>query len=245
MKHFFTLAFIASSTLLSAQSNLEIRSASGTLLNGTTQVHSGFSTDVEVAADNYYVHNISGASIAVRCRRDEISVVPGSQNSLCWALCSSDYVAGAMPSLTAPGGSITINSMDSLNAFILHYKPTGTTGTSLFRVTFYNPSVTSDTAVFYQQFDITLGVGDLASKELNVSAYPNPATNYINIDIENMDEKGTIRIVDALGVTVKTATFNGDSNVKFSTADLRTGLYFYSIVSNNKTVLTRRIVITH
>lgn len=244
MKHFFTLAFACSVTLLSAQSNLEIRSATGVLLDGTTQVHTGLSTDSEVIAEGYYVHNTSGSTIGVRCKREEISVVANTENNVCWSLCSADYTAGDQPILIAPGGSLNINGGDSLNAFYIHYKPDGYAGVSLFKVTFYNPSVVSDTAVFYIQFDVALSVHDVASKALNINAYPNPANNYINIDVENLGEKSTLRIVDALGVTVKTATLNGDSNLKFNTSDLRAGVYFYSLITNNKTVLTRRIVIT-
>ncbi|HYG51140.1 MAG TPA: T9SS type A sorting domain-containing protein [Flavobacteriales bacterium] len=243
MRHFFTLILTCTAGLLSAQ-NLQITDGSGNVLNGTTQTHTGLSTDSEVIADGYYVHNTSGAAMGVRCKREEISVVANTENNVCWALCSSDYTAGAMPVLIAPGGSININSGDSINAFYLHYKPDGFAGVSLFKVTFYNPSVASDTAVVYVQFDVALSVTDVASKALTVNAYPNPANNFINIDIENLGSKSTLRIVDALGITVKTATLNGDANVKFNTSDLRAGVYFYSLMTNDKVILTRRMVIT-
>jgi Secretion system C-terminal sorting domain len=243
MKHIFTLIIATATTLVSAQ-NLEIREAGGPVLNGTTVVHAGNASDFEIKAENYYVHNTSGSPIAVRCQRDEVSVVSGSKSALCWVICSADYVAGAQPSLTAPGGSATINPGDSLNLFVLHYKPEGNAGISLFKVIFYNPSVASDTAVFYVQFDAALSVSESTANPISLNAYPNPANNSINIAVENFNEKATLKIVDALGITVKTAQVNGDANLKFNTTDLRAGVYFYSLVSNNKTILTRRIVIT-
>lgn len=243
MKHIFTLIIAAATTLVSAQ-NLEIREAGGPVLNGQTVVIAGNASDFELKAENYYVHNTSGSSINVRCQRDEVTVVTGTKTALCWVICSAFYDATVMPSLTAPGGSATIAPGDSLNLFILHFQPQGNAGTNLFKITFYNPSVTSDTAVFYVQFDAALTVGEAVANPISMNAYPNPANNSINIAVENFNEKATLKIVDALGITVKTAQVNGDANLKFNTTDLRAGVYFYSLISNNKTILTRRIVIT-
>ncbi len=243
MKQIFTLLAIVITGSLTAQT-LDIRTAAGVSVTGTTVVHTGLATDAEIVSTNFYVHNTSGATVAVRCSREEISVVPNTYNSLCWAICSSDQLAGSTPVLIAPGGTVPISAGDSINLYVLHYKPTGYSGTSLFKVKFYNPSVSADTAVFFVQFDAALSVSETAAPSLAINAYPNPANSYINIDVDNFSEKATLRIVDALGVTVKTATINGEANLKFNTTDLREGVYFYSLISNNKTILTRRLVIT-
>jgi hypothetical protein len=243
MKHFFTLIIVFATTLASAQS-LEIREAGGPSLNGQTVLVAGNASDFEIKAENYYIHNTTSSTIAVRCQRDEVSVVTGSMSALCWVICSADYLAGSVPSLTAPGGSANILPGDSLNLFVLHYKPQGNAGNSLFKVTFYNPSVAADTAVLFVEFDAALSVSESAMNPVSINAYPNPANNSINIAVDNFNDKATLKIVDALGITVKTAQVNGDANLKFNTTDLRAGVYFYSLISNNKTILTRRIVIT-
>lgn len=243
MKHIFTLLFLSVTSVVSSQ-NLQIKSAAGAVIDGQTFVHPGNQSDTEIIAEGYYVHNIGSTSISVRCKRDEIIVVPNTGTALCWAACSSDNLAGVSPTLLAPGGSIVMAPGDSIDLFKLHFYPHNTPGLNLYKVTFYNASAPADTAMFYHQFDIATSVSEIASKSIGINAYPNPANNYINIDIENLNDNATLRIVDALGITVKTAKINGDTNLKFNLADLRAGVYFYSLVSDNKTILTRRLIIT-
>lgn len=243
MKHIFTFFLFALTVAATAQ-NLQIRSAAGTVIDGQTFLHTGSQGDFEIVAEGYFLHNIGSTSIAVRCKRDEMIVVPNTGTALCWAACSPDYLAGASPTLVAPAGAITMAPGDSLDLFKLHFYPHNTPGYNLYKVTFYNSSIAADTVIFYHEFDIATSVTENVAKPISINAYPNPANSFINIDVANFNEIATLRIVDALGITVKLAQINGESNLKFSTGDLRQGVYFYSLISNNKTILTRRLVIT-
>lgn len=242
MKKIFTLCFSLLAVQALTAQNLEIRDNMGTVVNGDTLDHVGLASDVDIPAHDYKVYNVSGANITASCTRYEATTVTGTANSLCWSVCSIDYGAGAMPTLMAPGGPQTIAAGGFCDLFVLHYKPLNNPGTALYLVTFKNVSVPTDSAYFYVRFNATVSVPEV-NKTAKISAYPNPASTYVNVDVDLFDENTSLRIVDVLGATVKTIPVNNTS-MKISTADLKEGIYFYSLMDRNKAVVTRRLVIS-
>ncbi|HEY1040099.1 MAG TPA: T9SS type A sorting domain-containing protein [Bacteroidia bacterium] len=71
-------------------------------------------------------------------------------------------------------------------------------------------------------------------------AYPNPATNYINISSTN-DEAVTVELYDITGKMVSTGVFD-DKKVRFETAGMAEGLYIYSVKNkDNKVISTGKV----
>lgn len=244
MNKIFTTSILSLAALFVNAQSLEIRDGSGTVINGQTVSFSGLSTDFEIVAEGYDVYNVSSSAKNIRCKRVEISGVTGTKNALCWSACSPDYDFGVQPILVAPSGAQNIAAGDFRDLFVLHYKPNSNVGMSSFRVVFYDQSNPTDSAYINVNFDAVLSVSDNFAKPASISAYPNPANNAVTIDVANYNEKATLRVIDALGVTVKTVAINGEGDVKLSVADLREGVYFYSLISgNNSTIVTRRLVI--
>lgn len=242
MKKIFTLCLSVLALQAATAQNLEIRDAMGTVLNGDTVDHAGLTTDFDIQAHNYYVFNVSSSPMVVKCKRTEINAVPSSASALCWTVCSMDYNAGDMPVLTAPGGPQTINNGFNCDLFVLHYKPLGNPGTSLFRVAFINNADANDSAHFYIRFHATVSVPEV-SKNISIKAYPNPANQFVNFEVDQLGEATSVKIVDVLGSTVKNIPLTS-LNTKVSTADLKEGVYFYSVMDRNKVLTTRRFVIS-
>jgi len=240
MKRIFTGLFLL--LTLGAGAQIQITDGMGNVLNSDTVTIVGTSGEYELIAEHYYVHNIGSSSIDIKCKRQEMTVVDGSTAALCWMVCSAYYPKGADPTLLAPGGAYTSPAGDSVDLFKLHYQPNTNPGVSKYKVIFFNSVDASDGAVLYVKFDIALGMKEV-SKTFSLNAYPNPASNMVNIDASNVSPNAYLRIVDVLGTVVKTVQFNTTS-LKISTADLKEGIYFYSVVDNNKAVITRRLVIS-
>lgn len=82
----------------------------------------------------------------------------------------------------------------------------------------------------------TVGIGDdlLASK---IRAYPNPATNFVNIDVPKDAE---IRVVDLLGHQVFTKQ-NTNRSERIDLSQLEQGVYFLQVMHENDAA-TMRIV---
>jgi plastocyanin len=83
----------------------------------------------------------------------------------------------------------------------------------------------------------TTGINEQA-KELSFLVYPNPATNYINVNVSGSDDNtATIEVINLLGSKVidlggKQTLVNGVKRIDVSA--LPKGVYFVNIVADNK-----------
>ena len=77
---------------------------------------------------------------------------------------------------------------------------------------------------------------DVAEDALSVSVYPNPASLFINFDIEtDQQSEFMIQIIDANGRVIYTDRFN-DTRYELLLSDFTAGTYFYKIVRNTTKV---------
>ncbi len=84
-----------------------------------------------------------------------------------------------------------------------------------------------------------LSTNDFLASQLSV--YPNPATNVINVsNADNILVNG-VEIVDLNGRTVKTAKFDGVTEAQINISDLSAGMYMMTVSSDQGT-LTKKII---
>ena len=86
----------------------------------------------------------------------------------------------------------------------------------------------------------TLATEEITNLTSDLSVYPNPTTNKVNINLANNKEIANVTITNILGKVVKTTTMNGE-NTQLSVKDLINGVYFVSIETTNK-VITKSLV---
>jgi len=84
----------------------------------------------------------------------------------------------------------------------------------------------------------TAGTKDFASQ---LSVFPNPATNVINVANNNGILVNGIQITDLNGRTVKTVKFAGVTEAQVNISDLASGMYLMT-VSSDKGTMTQKIV---
>ena len=88
----------------------------------------------------------------------------------------------------------------------------------------------------------TTGISQYSNLNSNISIYPNPATNIINIDISTSSmPNATIVITNMLGNTVKQVS-GVNNQVSINVADLSEGVYNISI-AGNEGVINKRVVL--
>lgn len=75
-------------------------------------------------------------------------------------------------------------------------------------------------------------------KSLNLTAYPNPATNYIQVKLNSKAENLTYRIVNTLGQVVKHGYLNR-SNISIS--DIKSGIYVLEVHDGQKSITTKLV----
>ncbi len=79
-----------------------------------------------------------------------------------------------------------------------------------------------------------VGIQENGKPQLDVKVYPNPASNYVYIEVVDAKDKITIEIFDMLGNLVKAGTFsNSQKYITIPVEDLSKGLYSVRIKAEN------------
>ena len=96
--------------------------------------------------------------------------------------------------------------------------------------------------------DENTAVGEPHDGEIEMNAYPNPADNYVRIDLENPEGKNIkVMLYDASGQLMETlhdgpSNYTGKASLNFSIHSLPAGQYFVHVMLGNEEVVTRSIV---
>jgi hypothetical protein len=118
--------------------------------------------------------------------------------------------------------------------------------TVLYRV--YNIAAGSvDTATVSLHYVCTTGINETEQAIISVNAFPNPASSMvaINYEVKEAFGVGKISVYNMLGKQVKQITIaDQQGNVKINTSDLTEGIYFYSIVLDNKVMATKKLIVS-
>jgi hypothetical protein len=111
------------------------------------------------------------------------------------------------------------------------YKYTGTSKI-IYQVFNKNNPLDSATLYFNISYSKPSGMNDLI--ENNLSIYPNPVTNKINIQSNLNIQNATLKIINSLGEIVTNKVINSEN--EFDVSNLKNGVYFLSILSNTHSV---------
>lgn len=91
------------------------------------------------------------------------------------------------------------------------------------------------------------GVATIAGKEISVEAVPNPASDYIDFNLNGVEslqnQSLEISIHDITGREVARKAVNADAKVKFDVYSLSPGLYIYKLRSNGELFYSGKIMI--
>ena len=85
-----------------------------------------------------------------------------------------------------------------------------------------------------------VGIQQLSSAKLNVSVYPNPTTNSVNVN--GLVKGDIVTVSDITGRTIQSKSFGGDNQLSFDLTNSNTGVYFINISRSGKITSTNKIV---
>ena len=89
---------------------------------------------------------------------------------------------------------------------------------------------------------ICTGIQSQSSEIAVINIFPNPFTTQTTIDLNADYRNATIKIIDVLGKELKSINFSG-KQVILEREELKAGMYFIQIISENKTIATNKIII--
>ena len=93
-----------------------------------------------------------------------------------------------------------------------------------------------------QPYEISITTGLLETDiKLNLSAYPNPTTNYLMLQIDNYDKALSYQLYDIGGKLLESNTVVANSTT-IKMEQMPTGTYLLKVIQNNKEVKTFKII---
>ena len=204
-----------------------------TLPNDSIYISGTVNDNLLVATSS--VTNITSGIVKVRVRRTIQTVVSGTQNYFCWSVCHG-------PSVSEDPDYLEINAGATRNDFYADYLPQGQSGQSVIFYTFFNHDTPSDSVRLKVVFDIApTGIASVEAKN-NFQLYPNPANDIIRVKC-NFDTNADLIIYDITGKMVRRESLiASQSDYTLSIADLRSGVYFYSLNNDKEIVSMKKLI---
>jgi hypothetical protein len=201
------------------------------------------------------LHNTTASALQYKVNRTILNPPIEADASLYFCTGTQCYSPNSSTTFTPAGaaeiigGYATLPSGPGTYGISAHYDA-GTVCTSdvyvLYRV--YNMATsTTDTAYITLKYKASAtGVNEIAPASGILSgAYPNPASTIVSVkyDISNAEE-GKIIVYNMLGKAVKEMELTDKEGVaKINVADLNAGIYFYTLVVNDKAVATKKLIV--
>ncbi len=197
-----------------------------------------------------HLSNIGETNLHIAVRKIEISIVEGMSNNFCWnSFCYSDQVYD-IGDINADPIVLEPDSTTADDDFYTELWLDGKEGLSTVIYEFYDINEVFETVSVTVNFNISSTTNiltrPLASESLG-EASPNPARGFTSIPFEiSADGKNAQLVVrNLLGNIVHQQNLQlGNQKVRIDTSNLSNGIYIYSLVVDNQTLASKRLVVT-
>jgi hypothetical protein len=190
-----------------------------------------------------YIRNITNDTLHVKVKRTPISVVSGSSNSFCWDVCYTSITSESRHSVTMVPDSVYTN-------FYADFLPNGNIGLSSIKYCFFDEDVTADSICVIAYFNASAtGIESaiLPAGNYITDVFPNPSngTSQLIYSVKKDAANSKIEIHNILGSLVKVIDLKEkNGSVKLPMEDVGSGIYFCSLVVDNKTISTKKLVVS-
>jgi hypothetical protein len=239
----FTLIFVAAIFVSLAYSQSFELFFEGQLLTPDSEITITSHADSGMMVlDTLDIKNISNVTAEVFCSRTIIENIEGTINSFCWGVCYPPFI-------DTSSVAVTILPQATSFEFIGDHDPNGMVGVVKVKYTFYDSHNSGNQATVYVNYDATHtgGIGDMLPGYSMSEVYPNPANAVAMIDYDFTGYKNSsIVIYNLLGTAVEKIEVSGKTGTaKINTSLYNEGLYFYSLLIENKVIRTQKLIIRH
>lgn len=219
--------------------NLTLSYHQGPMDNGDSVLING---DVNSFMEAHvFVKNTGTGSLDVKCKKTEISIIHGTENTFCWGQCYGSTTYVSLESVTIGAGQ-----SDTIN-FVGDYNPAGNWGVSIILYTFFDESNPNDSVamkVFYNAGCI--GISEMSDFSTISKIYPNPADDFafVNYSYNASSASASFVICNANGQKVQEYGLNsGSGRVMLDLSGLNPGLYFCSLVVDGKIEKSEKLIV--
>ncbi len=190
-----------------------------------------------------YIRNITNDTMRVKVRRSPVSLVQGSSHSFCWDVCYTSYTSESVHSVTMVPDSVYTN-------FYADFLPNGNVGISSIRYCFFDEDVLTDSICVIAYFNASAtGIESAILPEGNyiTDVFPNPSNGISQLIYSVKKDAGSSKLEmhNILGSLVKVIDLKEkNGTVKLPLEEVGSGIYFCSLVVDNKTISTKKLVVS-
>lgn len=188
------------------------------------------------------VTNNKAEMALIKVVRTEKSVIEGTYNYFCYAgTCYSPSTNESNFDVFGPGESSREDD------FYADYQSNGNSGTSIIEYAFVNHNNPSEKVSFTVYYTTSpASVEDLIARTSFSNPYPNPAKSDVSFDFNFPVQvnSASIRVFNMLGKLVIDQKLSEKSgSISFPVHDIPEGVYFYSLILNDKIARTQKLLI--
>ncbi len=230
-------------------------SQNGISVSGTTLYVYGSPADFELAQSGFLIRwpGIS-SNKEVKCKRYELSFVPGTNNYICWGShCESPFAhtGGQHYVYTMAETVILAPGADSITTFSAHYLPKGMPGSSEYRYVFYDKNNPTDSSYVNILFNASTSnaVREL-SADFQLELYPNPTHSLCKLRLyTSSSERMQVQVYSAEGRLISTGQTDYKTGAGFleyllNTENLPDGFYWIRC-SNASGNWQKKLLVSH
>jgi hypothetical protein len=208
------------------------------IANGTEFVIQGLSTDAFVSV-NFEVVNLTQSPIDFKYRRVRLAHTDGHTDQICDSVVCLDLSDTYQYDRPA---SYTIGAEDSTD-FEVKLAPNTLRGCDIYRYYIMDDANNIyDSVTVKFEVEQTCFLGVEKETPINFSVYPNPADDFIGINVEANGNSVDMELYNILGERILSNSL-GHGNNQIDVSNLTNGVYFCTILKNGNAVETKKIVI--
>lgn len=210
------------------------------VLNGDVVDLSITDLSTEFVSPEYFVKNNTDQVMSLRCSRDVVNEVVGSENYFCvFGACLSPNIGETARDYVLSAGGIA----DTENVFTSHYTAFGNAGNTTLRYTFTNSNNVNDSISFSVAYTDVTGIDDYMNNS-PIDIYPNPASDFVKVNLQELNlNSGRVEIYNALGTLCFDQKFTGESEVTLDLSQLPKGVYLYRVESQGSYTTTSKLIL--
>ncbi len=193
------------------------------------------------------VINKTGTTTKINMKRYTLNAQNNTEDYFCWYVCLGAVNSNDNPAVYhSEGACFNSNDSDTLDYFTAYYKPMGLTGNATYRFVWFDADDANDSTYLDITFHVSpLTINDVKT-EMSMNVFPNPMDGILNLQLNKVDfnSKVTMEIYDIIGNNWMTQNIFS-SNSRTDVSELPNGVYLVKILVDEKTILSRKIIISH
>jgi len=231
---YLSIIVVYGQSLVITQTNGNLVNNGDTITSSVTAIDHSFIVRLDVI-------NVSNNDLDVKVKKIELDTLPGTVNYLCWDLCYPPFIYTS-------ANSVTIASEDTNRLFYGEYESHNQAGKTRIMYVFFDVNNPNDSAWAVVEYHSGSGVFYTESNKetSSINAFPNPTNGIINFEYQLEESYNTAELIisNVLGETIlRKPIINSDGKMVLDLNGFESGIYFYSIILDNNTILSRKFVI--